>query len=421
MTRYSQNVKTLFLIRRALSATPPVTMRRLLRAAWVAAASAAMVALVAACGSGDAPPASSTGSPAVSSATAAGTSEPTRPSPRAASGPKLEVVGISGWLNSEALTIENLLKSNRVVLVDFWTYTCVNCIRTFPFLREWHAKYRDHGLVILGVHTPEFEFEKTRTNVEKAAAEHSITWPIAQDNDFGTWRAFGNHYWPAKYLIGVDGELRYTHFGEGQYIETEEAIRSALVDAGYKIDGIPLGTLGDQKRDERATTQTRELYGGYERNFGFNGQYAGQDEYYGGPDRVIRYADSGNHAHNKFYLHGVWRNQKEAIVHGRETAEPEDYIALKFAATSVNIVIDPQGPEPFEVIIDINGRPLAKDEAGADIKFDTHGRSLVTVTEARLYSLIRLSEFGIHELKLASTSKNFAMFAFTFGTYESGI
>jgi hypothetical protein len=297
----------------------------------------------------------------------------------------------------------------------------VNCIRTVPFLREWHAKYKDQGLVILGVHTPEFDFEKIRANVEKAAAELGVTWPIAQDNDYGTWKAFGNHYWPAKYLIGADGELRYTHFGEGEYIATEEAVRSALKDAGYKIDDIPLGTVSDQKRDQRATTMTREIYGGYERNFGFSGQYAGQDEYYAGPDRKITYADTGNHGNGKFYLHGVWRNEKEAIVHARETAEPEDYIALKFAATSVNVVIDPQGPEPFDVVLEMNGQPLTKEQAGDDIKFDVQGRSLITVTAGRLYSLIRLTEFGIHELKLASTSKNFAMFAFTFGVYESGI
>jgi thiol-disulfide isomerase/thioredoxin len=381
-----------------------------------------MVALVAAaCSSGDAEPAASTATPVVSSTGVAGTPAPTRPASRPVAGPKLEVTGISGWLNSEPLTIESLLKSNKVVLVDFWTYTCVNCIRTVPFLREWQAKYKDQGLVILGVHTPEFEFEKVRANVEKAVAEHGITWPIAQDNDYGTWRAFGNRYWPAKYLIGADGELRYTHFGEGEYVATEEAVRSALKDAGYKVDGIPLGTVADQKRDQRATTMTRELYGGYERNFGFGGQYAGQDEYYGGPDHDTLYTDTGDHAHNKFYLHGVWRNEKEAIVHARETAEPEDYLALKFAATSVNVVIDPQGPEPFDVILEMDGQPLAKAQAGADVKFDPQGRSLVTVTSSRLYALVRLPEFGIHVLKLLSTSKNFAVFAFTFGVYESGI
>jgi len=337
------------------------------------------------------------------------------------SGPKLELEGITAWLNTEPVTIEDLVAANRVVLVDFWTYTCVNCLRTLPFLREWHAKYKDLGLTIVGVHTPEFEFEKVKANVEKALSEHEIGWAVAQDNDYRTWNAFGNRYWPAKYLIGKDGEVRYTHFGEGAYVETEKEIRAALADFGYNVDSVPIGAVNEQIRDGKATTVTREIYGGYERNFDFFGQYAGQDEYYGSPDKVIEYKDDGSYAHNKFYLSGPWRNEKEAIVHARDTAEPEDYIALTIAATSANVVIDPQGPEPFDVIVELDGKPLAREQAGVDVNFDGKGRSVVRVSGARLYSLVQLPEFGIHTLKLSSTSKNFGVFAFTFGVYESGI
>ena len=131
----------------------------------------------------------------------------------------LEVHDDSGWLNSDGFKIADKTADNQVVLVDFWTYTCVNCLRTLPFLREWQAKYSDRGLVILGVHTPEFEFEKEIENVREAIEREGIEWPVVLDNDYGTWRSFNNRFWPAKYLIGVDGQLRYQHFGEGGYVE----------------------------------------------------------------------------------------------------------------------------------------------------------------------------------------------------------
>ena len=132
-----------------------------------------------------------------------------------------DVRDIDGWINSEPTSIAELTSQGKVVLVDFWTYTCVNCLRTLPFLREWQDKYADNGLVILGVHAPEFEFEKEIHNVQMAVDDEGIEWPVALDNEMSTWRSFKNRYWPAKYLIGIDGEIHYSHFGEGAYRETE--------------------------------------------------------------------------------------------------------------------------------------------------------------------------------------------------------
>jgi thiol-disulfide isomerase/thioredoxin len=379
----------------------------------------ALLALAAACSSGTEEAAPGAGATATPSTGAAPTV--TRPVTKVNAGPKLELEGISNWINSGPLTIDQLLGQNKVVLVDFWTYTCVNCLRTLPFLREWHAKYKDSGLVILGVHTPEFDFEKVASNVEKAAADHGVAWPIAQDNDYGTWNAFGNRYWPAKYLITPDGELIYTHFGEGAYAETEEELRDALTAAGYDVSAIAAGTVDEQERDETATTVTRELYGGYERNYGFSGLYAGQDQYYEGADKVVTYVDTGKRESNKFYLHGPWRNAREAIVHASPDPELKDYLALKFSATSVNVVIESGAPEEFDVFVEIEGRPLAPDEAGADVRFDDQGRSYFTVDSGRLYSIVQLPEYATMELKLRSASDKFAVFAFTFGVYESGI
>ncbi|SVD97854.1 uncharacterized protein METZ01_LOCUS450708, partial [marine metagenome] len=156
-----------------------------------------------------------------------------------------EIKGIKAWINNEPLTIEEL--RGNVVLVDFWTYSCVNCIRTFPALKQWHAKYADDGLVIIGVHSPEFEFEKDYDNVLKATQDNGITWPVAQDNDFETWDNYSNRFWPAKYLIDKDGLVQYTHFGEGAYDETEKQIRDLLIDAGASLSDTPLVPIGNQQ------------------------------------------------------------------------------------------------------------------------------------------------------------------------------
>jgi thiol-disulfide isomerase/thioredoxin len=308
-----------------------------------------------------------------------------------------------------------------VVLVDFWTYTCVNCLRTLPFLREWHAKYADHGLTILGVHTPEFEFEKDYDNVKDAIEREGIGWAVAQDNDFGTWKSFGNRYWPAKYLIGVDGRLNYQHFGEGAYIETEQAIRDALTDAGWDVSDIPIGSTDGAERDPVANRITRELYGGYERNYTQSGLYAGQEQYYIEPDSTREYLDDGNYTAQQWYLQGLWTNGPESIIHARTTTNLEDHIAFEFVGRSANVVVNPTGTEPFDVFVELDDRPLTPDEAGMDVKFDDQGRSYFSVDGPRLYGFLETPEFGQHIVKLASDSEDFAIFAFTFGINEGGI
>src|SRR3989338_5772498 len=150
-------------------------------------------------------------------------------------GPAPEFAGISKWLNPETpLTMQDL--RGKVVLVDIWTYTCINCIRTLPHVTRWYDTYRDKGFVVVGVHTPEFEFEKKTENVLAAIKQYNIHYPVAQDNDFATWNAYNNHYWPAKYLIDSKGDIRYFHFGEGKYEETEKAIQQFLAEAGQEIE-----------------------------------------------------------------------------------------------------------------------------------------------------------------------------------------
>ena len=347
----------------------------------------------------------------------------------AASGSVNDLTGISRWLNGEATTIARELAKGNIVLIDFWTYTCVNCVRTLPFLREWHAKYGDLGLTIIGVHTPEFEFEKLTENVQDSIEQYDIGWLVAQDNDFRTWRAFNNRYWPAKYLIGPAMDVRYQHFGEGDYLETEHEIRRALLDAGWDITDIPEGTTAVAPvRDPQSRGQTRELYGGTRRNYG-RVQYAAQEAYYLEAGTAQLYTDvTGSLAsrlqarnHHMWYLQGLWRNEEEAIVHARATENLEDYLAFKFTSRTVNVVLTvPENGEPFNVYIEMDGRWLRPDEAGADILFDGDGRSYVRVTRNDLYRLVVLDEWSTHELKLRSNSDQLAIFAFTFGSYLGG-
>lgn len=347
----------------------------------------------------------------------------------AANGSVNDITGINRWLNGGETTIARELASGNVVLIDFWTYTCINCVRTLPFLREWHAKYGDRGLTIIGVHTPEFDFEKITANVVDSMEMYDIGWLVAQDNDWRTWRAFNNRYWPAKYLIGPAMDVRYQHFGEGDYLETEHEIRRALEAAGWDISDVPEGTVAvAPQRDPVSRGQTRELYGGTRRNYGSR-QYAAQPEYYLERGVAQLYTDfQGSlisrlnaREHHKWYLQGLWRNDDEAIVHARETENLEDYLAFKFTARTVNVVLTvAEGGQPFNVYIEMDGRWLQPNEVGADIRFDDEGRSYVRVTRNDLYRLVVLEEWSTHELKLRSNSDQLAIFAFTFGSYLGG-
>ena len=344
------------------------------------------------------------------------------PPPGARSAPELQ--DISGWINSEPLSLEDL--RGKVVLIDFWTYTCVNCIRTMPYLKQWYEKYANKGLVIIGVHTPEFDFEKNRKNVEEAIAKFGLRYPVAQDNDYGTWEAFENRFWPAKYLIDQHGYIRYQHFGEGAYDETEMKIRELLQERGTSLEGVSLNpdsgpAIDAQARsDDLEFTLTRELYGGYQRNFSFRGQYVAQERYYDGQNVIRDYEDPGEHRNHFIYLQGQWLNGPESLAHGRDTGGYEDYIAIKFFATSVNVVLRGDEGVSYKVWVTLDGENLNGSNKGADVTFDEEGRSVVIVDKPLMYQLVELEEIGSHELKLSSNSDQFSLFAYTFGAYSEG-
>ena len=327
------------------------------------------------------------------------------------------------WINTDPLTIDGL--QGEVVLIDFWTYTCVNCIRTFPYLRDWHEKYGDIGLTIVGVHTPEFEFEHLRENVEVAMAEFDIGWPVVQDNDFATWQAYNNRFWPAKYLLDKDGIIRYTHFGEGAYVETEALIRDLLLDAGVNLAGIAANTQEGPEFHEDAFTsgidgnQTRELYAGLNPQFYSRQPYILQSELYSrDPGQPVTFPEPETLHNNFLYFTGLWLPDLEHMRHARATENFEDYVALRYNGTSVNVVLVSEG-EPYRVYITQDGAPIPEDDRGQDILEDEVG-TYIEVDKGRMYRIIESPTYSGHELRLTSNSDQFTLFAFTFGSYPTG-
>ena len=303
------------------------------------------------------------------------------------------------WFNTdggEALSIQDLTDDGHVVLIDFWTYTCINCIRTLPYVTSWDEEYRDDGLTIVGVHSPEFPFEKDPDNVAAAIEDNGIEYPVVQDNDLGTWTAFGNQYWPAKYLIDTDGQVRYVHFGEGAYSNTEEAIRTLLAEAG---DG-DLGP-GAHASGERADPNlpTPETYLGSARAQGYvNGQIHSGEQDFGGAGHV-----AAGLPPDGFAFRGRWDVSREQAA-AREGAA----VDVRFRASRVFLVTGSPG-EPRELRVLLDGEPIPDRLAGDDVS-----NGVATIDEQRLYRLVELPHAEDHTLTI-EPEPGIAGYAFTFG------
>ncbi|MBC8280796.1 MAG: redoxin domain-containing protein [Chloroflexi bacterium] len=336
--------------------------------------------------------------------------------------PAPEFKGIKAWINSEPLTLEEL--RGKVVLVDFWTYSCVNCIRTFPYLKQWNAKYADDGLVIVGVHSPEFEFEKDYSNVLKATQDNGITWPVAQDNDFKTWDNYANKFWPAKYLIDKDGTVQYSHFGEGHYDQTEERIRELLIDAGADLSDDPLEPVGDQVEhqtflDAGPTLVTRELFAGFV--LAELGEYVRQSEFFKHTGSVIELEAPEDLKPGVIYFDGTWIVWPEHTRHARNTTGYEDTLSLVYSARTLNAVLSSESGEPYQVLIKLDGEYLTKENKGSDVTIEASGESFLNVHEPRMYSVIDAPGYSRdNALTMSSNSDDFGIYSFTFGTYETG-
>ncbi len=309
-----------------------------------------------------------------------------------------DFVDTQQWFNTpggQPLSIAELTgEQGRVVLIDFWTYTCINCIRTLPYVTSWDREYRDDGLTVIGVHSPEFAFEKDAGNVADAIAANQIDYPVVQDNELGTWTAFANQYWPAKYLIDADGEVRYVHFGEGGYEQTEAAIRSLLVEAGEQRPGAKARPRAAETADP--SLRTPETYLGFERAQGWVDPPLPGESRYQAPD-------SGSLKLNQFAYGGDWDIGGEAA-----RALGEATISLSFEAKRVFLVLGSEDG-PRELQVELDGKPISAADAGDDVR-----SAAATVVKQRLYRLVDLPAAGRHTLELRF-DPGIEGYAFTFG------
>ena len=284
--------------------------------------------------------------------------------------------GATTWLNAKPLSTDAL--RGKVVVVNFWTYSCINCLRTLPYLKTWAQRYGDDGLVVVGVHTPEFGFERDTGNVKRALANLNITYPVAIDNDYAIWRAFGNQYWPAFYIVDAQGRVRFHHFGEGGYREAENAIRELLADSGATMNVRDVHTVqanGAQAAADPANIGSGETYVGYKQAQGFASPQRVM------PDGIETYTLPARLSLNDWALEGQWNVGEEAAA----PAAPHARIAYRFHARDLHLVLGPSPdgkPVRFRVTID-GAAPGASH--GADIAADGSG----VVTSARLYQLVR--------------------------------
>ena len=312
-------------------------------------------------------------------------------------------VGATQWLNSPPLNLEML--RGKVVLVDFWTYSCINCLRTLPYLKAWDEKYRSRGLVIVGVHSPEFAFEKVQHNVEKAIRNLGIKYPVAMDNQFAIWNAYKNQYWPAKYLIDAQGRIRDQHFGEGKYQETEQMIRNLLNEAnpGWLAMGDEAVQVAGSGATAAASGMERspETYLGYARMENLASPEKSKQ------DAVVEYSTPGALRLNQWALSGKWLVSEESST----AQESGATISFRFRGRDLHLVLGaPSGkPVRFKVTVD-SAEPGANH--GADIDAQGNG----TIREQRLYQLIRQDgEIGERTFRIEFLDSDAEAFAFTFG------
>ena len=316
-----------------------------------------------------------------------------------------EFEGISAYINSNGTKLSDL--KGKVVLIDFWTYSCINCIRTLPYLVDWNQKYSDKGLVIVGIHSPEFEFEKGIDNVKQAVTRFGIKYPVLLDNDHGTWNAFQNSYWPRKYLVDSEGFIRYDHIGEGGYVETENAIRNLLAERGGKQNISPTSvnqtnlSVPESQSVDFNQIKTPELYFGYQYARSQLGNNEGFD-----PEKIVNYTlASSKLKPNVIYLEGEWKNNADSM----ELVGKDGKIILDYSAKSINIVAGGKG----EITVMEFGKDNQTRNPYSGNDLDSEGK--LTINGQRLYNIGSHQDYGNHQIAIDVSGTGFRIYTFTFG------
>jgi cytochrome c biogenesis protein CcdA/thiol-disulfide isomerase/thioredoxin len=318
-------------------------------------------------------------------------------------GPMPELSGALSWINSPPLTTSSL--RGKVVLIDFWTYSCINCLRTLPYVEGWAEKYKDSGLVVIGVHTPEFAFEKDRANIEKAVHDLKISYPVAIDSDYKIWHAFNNQYWPAHYFIDGKGRIRYHHFGEGEYAESEQVIQELLKENGAKSlsdSSLAVAATGAEAAPDKSDVRSPETYIGYSRAEHFaSAEPVAQDS-------RKTYSLIPRLSLNQWGLTGSWKVGEESAI--LQTAPGT--ITFRFHARDLHLVLGPtKDGKPVRFVVKLDGTPPG-DDHGAD----TDPTGAGTVQGHRLYQLIRQKgQVEDRTFEIQFLDPGVQAFAFTFG------
>ncbi|MDQ6768052.1 MAG: redoxin family protein [Candidatus Eremiobacteraeota bacterium] len=327
--------------------------------------------------------------------------------------------GSTGWLNSSPLTLDEL--RGKIVLVDFWEYTCLNCLKALPYEKAWYERYKQYGFVIVGVHTPEFTFSGETSNVDAAAKRLGVNWPIVVDANAVIWRRYKNAFWPHDFLIDGAGRVVLDHVGEGDYQKTERAIQALIrkqqPDAQLPAPMELLATDSYTKPGAVCYPQTAEVYVGLWH--APNAALGNREGYHRG--EVITYRDSGrSHIDGLVYLQGPWFNGEQAMVHARIDQTATDRLELRYHAIQAVSVLKPEGGKPITVYIDQDGKPLRQQDAGSDVTFDSAGRAFVVVDAPRAYQLVMNRHFGHHDLRLRPVEYGLAVYTFAFESCEVG-
>ena len=310
------------------------------------------------------------------------------------------LTGIAGYINTSPEKLQDELKG-KVVLYDIWTYSCINCVRTLPYITEWNEKYSDEGLVIVGIHSPEFEFEKNEKNVRTAVDKYGITYPVVLDNDMEIWKAFENRYWPRKYLADSEGYIRYDHIGEGKYDETEKMIQQLLQERANLL-GLNIAaaeSLVDFEEFQHTSFRTPELYFGYVFAQGRN--QLGNPEGFN-PENEVSYTFPENLQQHNFYLEGTWKNLEGSM----KLVSGSGSIKLPFHAKEVNIVTANEGT----ITILIDDMPIKPEYSGKNV---ISGEMILT--EPGLYNIVRSEKASSHLLEIVINEPGFEIYTFTFG------
>jgi thiol-disulfide isomerase/thioredoxin len=321
--------------------------------------------------------------------------------------PMLNFEGAASWINSPGLEPTDL--HGKVVLVDFWEYTCLNCLRTLPYLREWYKRYHDDGFVIVGVHTPEFAFSSQASQVEAATKRLDVTWPVAVDSSLAIWKRYGADEWPTELLYDQTGKLVEVQLGEGNYPYTESKIQALLKAANPSLSLPPVMALLPQDSYDKPGAvcypHTQEILIGH--------TPIADAPTFGDPSSDISYHDSGGHRDGAIYLDGFWHATRDAVAYGGGSG----YFDIPYHAIEVEVVMTPSGGAT-RVDVTQDGKPLPRDDAGKDVTYDANGMSYVNVDASRAYQVVENQKYGNYDLRLSPKGYGLAFYDVDFESCE---